>query len=401
MPRVNPEILTWTRQTAGLTVEDAARKLDFKDTRSGTGVQRLEAYETGQGVPTRATLVKMSKAYRRPLLTFYMTAPPREGDRGEDFRNVADRQPNAQPLVDALVRDVRARQSMVRSILEDEEEAEPLPFVGSMQMEMGVGAVLAAMRRTIGVDLADFRAQASPEGAFALLRNGVEAAGVFVLLIGNLGSHHTAIDVEAFRGFAVADPIAPFVIINDQDAKSAWTFTLLHELCHLWLGTTGVSGLFSDAAIERFCDDVAGSFLLPANELTGAGITAHTTVDEASRLISRFAEERHLSRSMVAYRLQRAGILSNEAWRILVRRFRDQWRAGRDAQREQDRKKDSGPNYYVVRRHRLGSALLRFVSRNLSDGSLTPTKAGKVLGVKPRSVEPLLNGAALAISHAA
>lgn len=401
MPRVNPEILVWARETAGLSVDDAARKLAFKDTTNGTAVEKLTAYEAGQGDPSRATLVKMTKAYRRPLLAFYMAAPPRPGDRGQDFRNVPDRQPGSDALVDALVRDVRARQSMVHSILADEEEAVPLGFVGSMSMTDGIGAVLTSMRRTIGVDLADFRAQSSPDGAFALLRSGVEAAGVFVLLIGNLGSHHTAIDVEAFRGFALADPIAPFVIINDQDAKSAWSFTLLHELCHLWLGVTGVSGVFSDAAIERFCDDVAGSFLLPESELSSVGVTQTTLGDDAAKLISDFAQQRHLSRSMVAYRLQRSGLLRADVWRTLVTRFRDQWRAGRDAQRERDRLKDTGPDYYIVRRHRLGSALLKFVSRNMSDGALTPTKAGKVLGVKARSVAPLLNGAALTVGRAA
>jgi hypothetical protein len=110
-----------------------------------------------------------------------------------------------------------------------------------MSVDDGVGAVLSSIRQTIGVDLTAFRAQGSPEAAFALLRSKVETAGVFVLLIGNLGTH-TAIDVAAFRGFALADNIAPFIVINDQDAKSAWSFTLLHELAHLWIGETGVSG---------------------------------------------------------------------------------------------------------------------------------------------------------------
>ena len=40
----------------------------------------------------------------------------------------------------------RARQSMVRAVLVDDEEAKPLPFVGSMKMGDGVGAVLASIR---------------------------------------------------------------------------------------------------------------------------------------------------------------------------------------------------------------------------------------------------------------
>jgi Zn-dependent peptidase ImmA (M78 family) len=148
--------------------------------------------------------------------------------------------------------------------------------------------------------------------------------------------------------------------------------------------------VFADAEIEKFCNDVAGSFLLPANELPQVGINLKTDIEAAAQRIGEFAEERHLSRSMVAYSLFRAGLLTDETWRILSSRFRMLWRQSREAKRERE-KDGTGPSYYVVRRHRLGSALLHFVSRNLSDGALTPTKASQVLGVKPRSVAFLLS----------
>jgi hypothetical protein len=115
-----------------------------------------------------------------------------------------------------------------------------------------------------------------------------------------------------------------------------------------------------------------------------------TDVETAARRIDDFAEGRHLSRSMVAYSLLRVGSLSDNTWRTLTGRFQAQWRQNRDSKRERQ-KEGSGPSYYIVRRHRLGSALLHFVSRNMSDGALTPTKASQVLGVKPRSVAPLLS----------
>jgi Zn-dependent peptidase ImmA (M78 family) len=390
MPKVNNQILIWARETAGLSPSEAVDKLGIGDARGVSAADRLAAIEAGEVEPSRPLLLKMAQHYRRPLVTFYMSAPPRKGDRGEDFRNVPDRHTGAEALVDALVRDIRARQSMVRAVLVDEEEAKPLPFIGSKNMSDGVGAVLASIRQTIRFDLSEFRAQASPESAFALLRSRVEAAGIFVLLMGNLGSHHSAIAVEAFRGFALADNIAPFVVINDQDARSAWSFTLIHELAHLWLGTTGVSGAFADAQIEKFCNQVAGSFLLPTNELPLVRVDLDTDVDTADRRISEFAEARHLSRPMVAYSLLQAGLLTDTAWRTLAGRFQAQWRRNRDAMRERQ-KESTGPNYYIVRRHRLGSALLHFVSRNMSEGALTPTKASQVLGVKPRSVASLLS----------
>ncbi len=401
MPVVKPSILQWARESAGLSLVDAASKVGINAARGISGADRLLALETEEGELSRPVMLKMAKIYRRPLVSFYLDEPPARGDRGEDFRTLPDRRTVGEPLVDALVRDIRSRQAVVRAVQVEEEDAGPLPFIGSMTRDDGVGPVLASIRQVLGFDLAAFRAQGSADAGFALLRSQVEAAGVYVLLMGNLGSHHSAIDVDAFRGFALADPITPFVVINDQDAKTAWSFTLLHEVAHLWIGATGVSGGHSDGAVEQFCNDIASSFLLPQRELNLLPITRTTNQADAARLITEFAEERLVSRSLVAYRLFRADKIGEPAWRALTDTFRTQWIQSRAAQRERARGMDGGPNYYIVRRHRLGAALLNFVARNMSEGVLTPTRASKLLGVKPRSVHTLLSGAALAFEQGA
>ena len=50
----------------------------------------------------------------------------------------------------------------------------------------------------------------------------------------------------------------------------------------------------------------------------------------------------------------------------------------------------SGPDYYVVRRHRMGPGLVNAVRRMVADGALTTSKAGTVLGVKPTAVPRLV-----------
>src|SRR5690606_16878995 len=119
------------------------------------------------------------------------------------------------------------------------------------------------------------------------------------------------IDVDAFRGFALADPIAPFVVINDQDAKTAWSFTLLHEVAHLWIGATGVSGGHVEGPTEQFCNDVASGFLLPERELDQLANLERLPLADLRNAISEFARGRLLSRSLVAYRLFRAGRVSD------------------------------------------------------------------------------------------
>lgn len=147
MPNVNPEILLWARKTANLTPEQAVGKLQIRDARGVSAVQRLLAYETGQVAPTRSLLVRMAKHYRRPLLTFFLSAPPRSRERGVDFRVLSGSFPGTEwAFVDALLRDVRTRQSMIRAVLEDEEEAQALPIVGSATVADGKAAVLEKLQ---------------------------------------------------------------------------------------------------------------------------------------------------------------------------------------------------------------------------------------------------------------
>jgi Zn-dependent peptidase ImmA (M78 family)/DNA-binding XRE family transcriptional regulator len=382
---MNPELFRWARETAGLEVDAAAKALGIKS-------DTLRAVEQGDAAASRAQLLNMTKVYHRPLVTFYLPKPPARGERGEDFRTLPpDRTVADDAVLDALLRDIRSRQALVRSLAEDEDEAAPLPFIGSATASDGVDAVLSSIKQSLQIDLQEYRNQKSADLAFNYLRNKAEDAGIFVLLMGNLGTHHSAIDVKTFRGFAISDRFAPFVVINDQDARTAWAFTLLHEVAHLWLGTSGVSGHSYEKAIERFCNEVASRFLVPTRELAELLIGEDTPLARAIELIGEFAAVRFVSRRMVAYGLLKANKISLATWQVFDSTLHALWLKDKASQKAKAKEKEGdGPSYYVVKQHRLGSALLGFVKRSIGSGTLTPVKAAKVLGVKPRSVYPLL-----------
>jgi Zn-dependent peptidase ImmA (M78 family) len=393
MPAVNKDILIWARKTASLSLEEAAKAIDLNDAYGKSGAERLAEFENGIGEPSRPLLLRMSKAYRRSLLVFYLAAPPPTGDLGDDFRRL----PGAEPplynaVVDALIRDVRGRQSIIKAI-QEEAEVPRLRFVGSVNMEVPFDVLADRVSTEFAFNLAEFRAQPSIPDAFAYLRSKIEENGVFVLLLGNLGSHHTNIPVDVFRGYAIADEIAPLILINDQDAQSAWSFTALHELTHLWLGTTGLSGWATEQEIEQYCNDVASQILLPAVELHQLDVVTRTRPFSFERLvegISKFSWRRRISRAMVAYRLFRGDFIRAAIWHDLREYFRDEWLEKKKREAQEERKGDGGPDYYVVRRHRLGKALLDFTTRSLGEGALTYTQASMLLGVKPRNIDPLL-----------
>ncbi|MGC2497066.1 MAG: XRE family transcriptional regulator, partial [Acidobacteriaceae bacterium] len=237
---INPAILVWARESAGLNLEDAAKSLAFGDPKSDASAQRLLELEKGLRRPTRAQLSKIAKTYRRPLLAFYMVAPPNKASRGEDFRSTgAEVSERENALLDALLRDIKARQEMVRGILEDLDEADRKEFVASVSLTEGANVVAKRISDALRVPERRSDWGNSPTEFFKQMRAATEALGVFVLLAGDLGSHHSALSEDVFRGFALADIVAPFIVINDHDARTARAFTLVHELVHIYLGRSG------------------------------------------------------------------------------------------------------------------------------------------------------------------
>lgn len=392
MPKVNPAIMVWARETAGLTQEEAARKLGFQDSSRSSAVEKLALIEHGRKEPSRPQLTKMAGQYRRPLLTFYLSKPPQKSNRGVDFRTLPQNERSSEEaLLDALIREIRARQSMVRVIMEDEDEAEPLSFVGSHRIEDGRAVLLESLQALLGLNATAYRAQPSASAAFDLLRRNTEEAGIFVLLKGDLGNYATALDTTVFRGFSIADEVAPFIVINDRDARPAWSFTLLHEMVHLLLGHTGISGDSAENEVERFCNDVAGEFLLPARELERLALDDNGAIGAITERISAFANEFKVSRAMVAYKAYRSGLITWETHNQLKASYREEWQQDRETIREQAREQDGGPNYYRVRRHRLGSRIIGLVEHMMAADALSTSKAAQILGVKPRQVQLLLD----------
>lgn len=387
MPKVNKRILRWARETIGLSVGEAARKLGIRDGKTASAGEKLAAYEDGAKDPSESMLVRMSRVYRRPLLTFYLNSPPRKGDRGRDFRTFPRNGflTGEHFYVDVIIRDVKARQRALKEFLVDEDEAEPLAFIGKNTMDHGLKKVARTIREIIDIDLEEYRRQSSHREAFKVLREKTEASGIFVLLKGNLGSHHTNIATTVFRSFSLSDEIAPFIVINDLDDSAAWSFTLLRGIVHLVLGQTGVSGSYEESAggVERFCNDVASELLLPEDDFE-AFVPPGSEFEKIRNYIEDYAFPRKVSGTHVAYRLYRRGGINGKLWIQL----RDFYKDKRHRYKERKREKSGGPDYYVVSSFKLGS-LAPLVKRLTYSKIFTTTKAAMLLDVKPPAVHRL------------
>lgn len=376
MPSVNPEILVWARESADLDEFQACQKLDITPV-------RLADLESGRVNPTPSILETMAKVYRQPLIAFYMQAPPAECDYGIDYRTQCpeDGTNTIDARLKALIRDTRVRQEMLRDALDDEEETERISFVASQEMSAGIEQFMERLNEVVDIDMAQYYAKSRPDYAFDLLRDRIHSAGAFVLIDDDSESCETIAGLGDFRGYAITDPVTPFLVINGRCAKPVLSFSLLHEFAHLMLGNTGISGIDAGNDVERYCSDAASNFLLPSSELQSLQVQSETAPEATATQIERFASLRNLSRGMVAYRAWRSGRVSSESYCSINDRFRSEWfqfaKNQRVAQKEQD-----GRGSYESRRYQVGTKLIETTRLLWLSGTLTTIKAARILNIK-------------------
>jgi Zn-dependent peptidase ImmA (M78 family) len=392
MAAVNPEVLKWAREVAGLSVLDAAKKLQLHDSASATAAAKLMQLEAGAKEPSRPTLKKMSLAYRQPILTFYLDKPPKIDNRGEDYRTSLDGIDDQQKaVVDFLVRNIRAKQQIIKCIMAEEGGQEEKRNLGRLNMQDGVQAVSQSIVAATGIRIRDYRKQQNQGKAFSYLREAVESIGIFVILAGNLGSYHTNVNTKAFRGFALSDEVTPFIVINDNDAKTAWSTTLLHELTHIFLGDIGISGGKVASEVEAFCDKVASSILVSDSELDNHFcVMLDENQADIIQAIDSFSTALRVGPTMVSYRLLGLGKISPTQYRELDSYFYTRWQEFSEKNKQLLRGRDGGPSSYVLKRQKLGRLLLETTRRFLESKDLTTSDAATILGVRALRVGDLL-----------
>ena len=248
---MNPQVLRWSTQNElAISLEEVFRSSSASTMAYWQRFERLAAMETGEDEPSRSILAKMARSLS-PLLVcvFYLSEPPKKGDRGHDFRRVpGSKEPDYNPELDALIRDQEGR--ALSSLSSKTLNPKKLAFIGSETTATPVDVLAERITKHIKFSLAEFRAKGSSSEAFTYLRSKIEDSE-HLLCLCFWGSGEVIIlkISDAFRGFAIADSVAPFAVVNDQDAKAAWSFTAVHELVHLWLGATGL-GSGGSAALK-------------------------------------------------------------------------------------------------------------------------------------------------------
>jgi len=296
---VNPEILTWARERAGLEPEDLTRRF-----------AKLAAWEKGDAVPTLRQLEQFAKAVHVPIGYLFLREPPVETIPIPDFRlGRVERGRPSPNLLDTIYM-CQGRQEWYRDFARIAGESAK-EFVGSLTVSTGITEAAREIRHVLGFDVDARRDCRTWTDALRMFVAQAEAAGVLVMCSGVVYNNtHRPLDPDEFRGFAIADPLAPLVFVNAADTKSAQMFTLAHELGHLWLGQSALTDTAPSTAptgdVEAWCNRVAAELLVPEAVLSRE-IRAGEPLDAT---IGRLARRFKVSTLVVLRRLHDIGILA-------------------------------------------------------------------------------------------
>lgn len=363
---VNPGIMAWSRQRAGLSASELAEHIPVK-------LDKVLAWEAGESRPTFRQAQQWASLAHIPFGYLFLNAPPQAPLPLPDLRTVGSIT-TASPSIDLqdTVREVMRKQAWYADYLKQQEQA-PLPFVGKFSASADVAKVVADMRAVLNV-VESARPQGNDETLRQLIQ-AADAAGVLVMRSGMVGGNtHRKLDVGEFRGFAISDPLAPVVFINLADAPTARLFTLVHELAHLWIGSSGISSGAPSAQRkeETICNRVAGEFLVPQAQLPPLWPRNGDWLHHLPALATRFS----VSKLAVARRACDLGLLPDEAYSQYYLAELNAWRA----------KKGGGGNFYRTTSAKNSLRFSRAVLAETLSGRLLLRDAGKLLGVAPAKI---------------
>lgn len=145
---------------------------------------------------------------------------------------------------------------------------------------------------------------------FLYLRNQIEKKGIFVHCF-------KEVDIEIIRGIAIYDQTMPMIGINIKDRQPAKSFSIIHEVVHLYKRQSSLCNdmcdSFSAEQEEVFCNAVAGELLVPTNELNSF-LPSFPHIDDEMEPISFLANRFSASKDVIIRRLLDTGKINREMY---------------------------------------------------------------------------------------
>jgi Zn-dependent peptidase ImmA (M78 family)/transcriptional regulator with XRE-family HTH domain len=263
-PPFTPAVFRWARDRAGYSIEDVAKKLSIPR-------ENLLDWESDNGAlaPTVKQARDLAALYGRSFLEWFLPAPPDlpEPNLIPDFRlyRGAEDYSDTRELLDAQLWAETQRDNALDLYSELSEDVPRVPETLFATIEHDADVVSATVREAMRFPIEQQAGRITTQeraGIPSLIRDKIESLGILTLRRSDLKRY-------GVRGFCIADFPLP-VIVFTSESPNAQAFTLVHELAHVLIQQSAISGAIprqgGDAAIritENWCNNFAAAFLIP------------------------------------------------------------------------------------------------------------------------------------------
>lgn len=365
---ITPEVLKWARESAKMTLEIAASKVNKT-------AEQLNEWEEGITYPTIKQAEKLAKTYKRPLALFFLPEIPSDFQPLQDFRKSDSKELTTGSVF--IIREIQQKQSWLSEVIE--ESGDPsLSFIGKYNTSHDPKVVATDILSTLEIKR-DFSRESSPIKYWI---DKIESKGIYVSRTSFVHSR-LLLDKDELQGFAIADPFAPFVFINSQDWDAPQLFTLIHELAHLWIAETGISNDIeleskNSNSIERFCNEVAANVLMPEDLVKSFDIE----VFNSSKTIYKQAKLLGVSSYALLVRTMKLSIISLSRYNTLKKEVQhnfEEFVRKEEEKKLKAKQKEGGPNPYLLRVNKNSRLFTQFVLDAFRGGNIEPTQASSLL----------------------
>jgi Zn-dependent peptidase ImmA (M78 family) len=309
---VNGRVLAWARTTAGLTVQEAAK-------RAGVKPERYESWEAGQAM-TLGQLEALARAFgRTPAFFFIPTTPQSRDTPDQDFRGAGATPSPA--LAREILKAGERRRAFIASTSERIDRQVP-----TLPRNKTLAESIPQVRQALGVSI---ETQMGFKDSAVALRTWIDAVN---RRFGVLVFQMSGIPLDECRGFSIYEAEHAVIVINGADTVEARVFTLFHELGHLILRSGGICTLYTPSGIERQCNAFAGALLIPR--------TFVQDLDVPLDHLSELAGLLKVSQSAIAVRLRDLDLITQEQLNGVLADAARIIAEARERQRELQRRSD-------------------------------------------------------------
>ncbi len=368
---VKPNMLRWARESLNLQINEAAKKIGVKPS-------KLVGWESGELIPTIGQLRKTASVYKRPLAVFFLSKPPRDFDALRDFRRLPDpTRSAASPELSLEIRRAHVRRETALE-LAAAIGIDPLRLPTVRSNLHNADRLAQEARQILSLSLEQ---QCAWRNRYETLHGWIaalERVGVLVFQTG-------AVSLDEIRGFSISAEPFPVIVVNAKDSPRGRVFTLIHEFAHVLINRGGLCDLHTtvrahnqEEETEVFCNQVAGSLLLPATEflsdpLVSGKATRGPWEDSEIRIL---AEKYSVSQELVLRRLLTLGRITQSFYRQKRQELLDTYR------QELQRGQGGVAPFHVIKIRDLGRAFIRLVLEAYHTESINSSDVAEMLGVK-------------------